>query len=105
MDFKILIFKRNINQYPCDVISLSQETRERTDSYLETYSGNKYYIYKVYDKLLDEFRYVVYINTDYIIYGESVKDVLLQLSDYGFTIANPYRLKFLAAALSETDYK
>lgn len=105
MDFKILIFKRNINQVPCNLIQMSQETRERTDAYLQSYSNNRYYIYKVYDKLLDEFRYVVYLNVDNIFIGETVEDLLRQMSDYGFTIANPYGLKLLPAALSQTDYK
>lgn len=105
MDFKILIFKRNINQVPCNVISLSQETRERTDAYLQSYSNNRYYIYKVYDKLLDEYSYVVYLNVDNIVQGETVEDLLSKLSDNGFTIANPYGLKLLPAALSQTDYK
>lgn len=105
MDFKILIFKRNINQVPCNVIQLSQETRERTDSFLQSYSNNRYYIYKVYDKLLSDYRYVVYLNVDNIVQGETVEDLLRQLSDNGFTIANPYGLKLLPAALSQTDYK
>lgn len=105
MDFKILIFKRNINQVPCNVIQLSQETRERTDSFLQSYSNNRYYIYKVYDKLLADYRYVVYLNVDNIVQGKTVEDLLRQLSDNGFTIANPYGLKFLPAALSQTDYK
>lgn len=105
MDFKILIFKRNINQVPCNVIQLSQETRERTDSFLQSYSNNRYYIYKVYDKLLADYRYVVYLNVDNIVQGETVEDLLRQLSDNGFTIANPYGLKLLPAALNQTDYK
>lgn len=105
MDFKILIFKRNINQVPCNVIQLSQETRERTDSFLQSYSNNRYYIYKVYDKILSDYRYVVYLNVDNIVQGETVEDLLRQLSDNGFTIANPYGLKLLPAALSQTDYK
>lgn len=105
MDFKILIFKRNINQVPCNVIQLSQETRERTDSFLQSYSNNRYYIYKVYDKLLADYRYVVYLNVDNIVQGETVEDLLRQLSDNGFTISNPYGLKLLPAALSQTDYK
>ena len=105
MDFKILIFKRNINQSLSDVVDLSHETRERTDAYLETYSGNRYYIYKMYDKLIDEFSYIIFLNVDNVVHGETVEDLIQQLTDIGYTIANPYGLKFLSAALSQTDYK
>lgn len=105
MDFNILIFKRHINQVPCNEINLSQEIEQRTDAYLQTYSNNRYYIYKVYDKLLDEFGYMIYLNADCIIRGETIEGVLQQLPDYGFTISNPYGLQFLPVALSQTDYK
>lgn len=105
MDFKTLIFKRNINQVPSDIIETVNESRERTDAYLESYSGNRYYIYKSHDKILDDYIYFIFLSNIYIVRGKNVQDLLENLADYGYKILNPYGLFYLPVALSLTSYK
>lgn len=105
MDFKTLIFKRNINQVPSDIIKSVYENRERTDAYLESYAGNRYYIYKCHDKILDEYSYQILIDDTIIVCGKNVKHLFENLSDYGYSIANPYGIYYLPVALSQTSYK
>ena len=105
MDFKTLVFKRNINQVPSDIIESVNESRERTDAYLESYAGNRYYIYKSHDKILDEYIYFICIDNFYTVHGKNVKHLLENLSDYGYMIANPYGIYYLPVALSMTSYK
>lgn len=105
MDLKTLVFKRNINQVPSDIIQSVNESRERTDAYLESYSGKRYYIYKCHDKILDEYSYLIFISDTNIVRGENVKNMLENLSDYGFSIVNPYGIHYLPVALSQTSYK
>lgn len=105
MNFKALIFKRNINQVPSDIINSVYESRESTDAYLESYSCNRYYIYKCHDKILDEYSYSVSVDEINFVYGENVKHLLENLTDFGYTIVNPYRILYLPVALSQTSYK
>lgn len=105
MDFKTLIFKRNINQVPSDIIESVNESRERMDAYLESYSGNRYYIYKFHDKILDEYSYQILIDDTNVVCGKNVKQLFENLSDYGYSIANPYGIYYLPVALSQTSYK
>ena len=105
MDFKTLIFKRNLNQVPSDIIKSVNESRERTEAYLESYAGNRYYIYKCHDKILDEYSYSITVDDINIVCGKNVKHLLENLSDYGYSIANPYGIYYLPVALSQTSYK
>ena len=105
MDFKTLIFKRNINQVPSDIIKSVYESRERTDAYLESYAGNRYYIYKCHDHILDEYSYSITVDDINIVCGENVKHLLENLADYGYIIANPYGINYLPVSLSQTSYK
>ena len=105
MDFKTLIFKRNINQVPSDIIKSVYESRERTDAYLESYAGNVYYIYKCHDKILDEYTYVISIGNNIEVRGENVKELLENLADYQYRIVNPFGIYYLPVALSMTSYK
>lgn len=105
MDFKTLVFKRNINQVPSDIIKSVNESRERTDAYLESYSGNRYYIYKCHNKILDEYIYSITVDDINIVCGINVKHLLENLSDFGYSIANPYGINYLPVALSQTSYK